>query len=359
MPASVVNTDPYEEMTRIAYGRVLAVSPETGVANIELRSGDATTPAVLATCRLPDDEVLPNPGELVEILLLPGSEIVEKGANVAQRVLLGSLDRAKALVGYRQIYESIGSDREFEATLLRRDGRKGWIVRLEGCEGFAAKDPPLVAKNARAKAGDKCQVQVLDFNRERGNFQLQWSAHLKRRALRMAIDSVTVGDVLPGRVVDVVDYGAFVDVTAPQGTFTALLPNAEVSWKSNTRARDVIQRASSHDFKVIKIVQKEGGEKRVTLSLKATLPSPWDQYEEDLAVGDELMGTVVNVTDYGAFVELLPELDALLHRSNMHPACKAGQVSQLFAVGDRVWCRIVQIDRDAKRIGIAQVVKER
>jgi predicted RNA-binding protein with RPS1 domain len=78
------------------------------------------------------------------------------------------------------------------------------------------------------------------------------------------------------------------------------------------------------------------------------VPSPWEQYAEDLPVGDELTGMVGNVTDYGAFVEIQPGLDALLHRTNMLAPCKVGEPHERFALCDQVRCRLLRIDVEAK-----------
>lgn len=358
MPAPILAADPYEEMARIAYGRVSAVSPETGLVTLELRPPNGSAGPVLASCRLPADGAAPpQPGEVVEVVLSQGSKVVARDANVAQRVLLGSLDRARALRGFRRMSDHVGSGRELEATLLRREGRAGWVVQVAEWQGFAAKDPPGTAKGKRPRVGDRSFVQVLRFVRERGNFLLQWSERLQRQAGRAAMDGLSVGDVVSGRVTAIADFGAFVEVKRPQGAFTALLHNSETSWRSNTAAGDVVQKGGTHDFQVLKIYETGRGERRVTLSLKALLPSPWEQYAEDLSPGDELTGTVRKVTDYGAFVEMLPALEALLHRSHMAPPCKVGEPRERFAPGDQVHCRVLQVDAEARRLSVEECAK--
>ncbi len=358
MPALIIAADPYEEMARIAYGRVSAVSPENGLVTVELRPASGTAGPVLATCQLPEDGAArAQPGEIVEVLLSQGSKVVRGNANVAQRVLLGSLDGAKALTGFRRVYEHVGSDREFEATLLRRESRAGWIVKLEGWQGFAAKDPPGTGKGNRPKVGDRSFVQVLRFVRERGNFLLEWSERMRQQTVRAAMDGLSVGDVVPGRVTGIAGFGAFVEVKRPQGAFTALLPNAEASWRPNTKAGDVVQVGGTHEFQIQKIAETREGERRITLSLKALLPSPWELYGEDLSPGDELMGTVRNVTDYGAFVEVLPALEALLHRTRMVPPCKVGEPRERLAPDDQVYCRVVLVDIQARRFWIEECAR--
>lgn len=345
-------------MTRVAYGRIREVSAETGLAKVELRPASATAPSLLASCELPQEGSLPQPGELVEILILPGSEVIDPGSNAPQREVLGSLDRMRALTGFRRLCGHVGSDREFEATLVRREGRVGWILRLEGWEGFAPKDPPRAGKDHRPAPGDRSTVQLRRFVRERGNFLVHWSERLRHNVVRAVTEGISVGDVVPGRVNAIESYGAFVEVTVARGSFTALLPNAEAAWQSNARVGDVLQRGSSRDFRVVKIVESPAGERRIVLSLRALFPSPWEQYGEDLALSDQLTGTVVNVTDYGAFVELLPGLDALLHRTQMLPPCKVGETHGRFSVGAQVWCKISKIDAKAKRIWVQQAKPE-
>ena len=355
MPAPILAADPYEEMARVAYGRVNTVSSETGLITVELRPANGATGPVLASCRLPEDgTTAPQPGDIVEVLLSQGAKVVSGDANVAQRMLLGSLDGARALTGFRLVYEQVGSGRELEATLLQREGRAGWIVKLEGWQGFAANDPPGTGKGNRPKAGDRSLVQVLRFVRERGNFLLQWSERMRRHVVKAAMDGLAVGNVVHGRVTGIADFGAFVEVRRKQGTFIALLPNAEASWRPNAKASDVVQKGSAHEFQVQKIADTGEGERRITLSLKALLLSPWEQYGEDLSPGDELTGTVRNVTDYGAFVEVLPALEALLHRTHMVPPCKVGEPRERLAPGDRVRCRVLRIDIQARRLSVEE-----
>lgn len=163
-----------------------------------------------------------------------------------------------------------------------------------------------------------------------------------------------MGQTVSGRVISIVDYGAFVEVETAKGSFVALLHNSEVSWAPNARAQDVVQRESQRDFRVIKLAEDEEGNQRASLSLKALLPSPWDQYSEDLVEGEELMGVVSNVTDYGAFVEVFPGLDGLLHRTHLSPPCEAGKVAERLIPGATVWCKVTKVDRAQHRISLAE-----
>lgn len=350
----VLYTDPYEELTRLSFGRVCAVNNATGIITVELRSAEGAVPAVLATCRLPENDKAPDVGARVEVLLQSGAEVPQPGSNRPGGALLGSIDRPLALEAFRRMSERETDTQEFKATLSRREG-KGWLVSVDGFESYAVGDPPRSSAGKEPEPGDETRIQVQRLARDRGGFVVQFSSRLKQEIRNQAFVGLSVGDTVEGRVREIVAYGAFVEVETNHGAFVALLHNSEVSWAPNSKAEDFLQRDSQRQFQIIRIAEDDDGDQRVSLSLKALLPSPWDQYSDDLAEGDELLGVVSNVTDYGAFVEVLPGLDGLLHRSKLIPPSAAGEVADRFAQGDKVWCRVFKIERDKKRISLEQI----
>lgn len=351
----VLYADPHEELTRLAYGRVLSVSERTAIVTLELQGLSSSSPPVVVTCRLPAGEgAAPRDGDLVEVLLAPGTDVPPAGANRQTRTLIGSMERPIALMALRRIEEREGDAEEFDAVLLRREG-KGWIVSIDGIECYANGEPPRGGRQMEPAPGDRTKVQILRLARERGGFSAKFSTRLKQQIRNASFADVAVGQRIVGRVVSIVEYGAFIEVETPNGSFVALLHNSEVSWAPSPRAQDVLQRDSQREFQVIKVGEDDDGNPRAWLSLRALLPSPWDQYGDDVAEGEELMGVVSNVTDYGAFIEIFPGLDGLLHRSDLTPPCDAGEVVERLNAGDKVWCRVIKVDRTQQRISLAEI----
>jgi small subunit ribosomal protein S1 len=353
MAQPLFNPDPREEMTRLAFGRVLSVDEKAGIITLELRSADPREVPVRATARLPGDGPHPQLGDIAEIVLAPGVHVHGRSANLPQRSILCSLDQAKSLVSFRRLFENAEPKREFDAVLSRKGDRSGWYVKINGCEAFASGKPPPIG-DRQATAGDTIPVQVRHFDRHRGNFLVRWSSRLKRQAQNAASQGVSEGDIVQGRVAHIAEFGAFIEVSATRGNFTALLPNAEASWVPKARARDHLEIGTKRDFQVIKVAINEEGERRVTVSLRPLLPSPWDQYIPDLSPDAEIVGTVTEVTRYGAFVEVFPRLAGLLHRTQMLPVAKVGEALKRFSPGDQVRCRILRIDYERRRIDLAQ-----
>ncbi len=182
---------------------------------------------------------------------------------------------------------------------------------------------------------------------------------LSRRALldreqadaRAAMASKLVpGAVLEGRVTSTRDFGAFVDL----GGVEALLPASELSHDRSLRPADVVKVGDTLKVQVLDVGpdEKRPGQQRITLSLKALAGDPWDTV--DLQEGAVKEGRVVRVAAFGAFVQLAPGLDGLLHVSEMSGELDdKGQPTGIPKVGDVISVRIVKVDREQRRVGLA------
>ena len=161
-------------------------------------------------------------------------------------------------------------------------------------------------------------------------------------ALRAKLEGkLTVGATLPGRVVSVRDFGAFVDL----GGVEALLPSSELSHDRSVRAQDVVKIDDAVDVQILRIEDdpKKPGHKKITLSLKALIQDPWDAFAVE--VGDLRDGKVMRHAAFGAFVQLAPGVDGLLHASEVGEA-------GLPAVGQMVRVKILELDPTKKRLSL-------
>jgi small subunit ribosomal protein S1 len=156
---------------------------------------------------------------------------------------------------------------------------------------------------------------------------------------------LTEGNIVAGTVRSLTDYGAFVDLGGVDG----LLHISDISWSRVASPTDVLTLGQQIDVKILKI---DPSTKRIALGLKQLLPHPWDSVPEDYKVGDRIRGAVTRLTDFGAFIELTPGVEGMIHVSEMSWAKKVRKPEDMLKVGDVVEAMILGIDTAAQRIAL-------
>ncbi|GAC1351223.1 MAG: 30S ribosomal protein S1 [Polyangiales bacterium] len=194
-------------------------------------------------------------------------------------------------------------------------------------------------------------MQVKDAGRE---VVLSRRAFLDREAsearAKMA-DKLVPMAVLRGRVTSTRDFGAFVDI----GGVEALLPGSELSHDRSVRAADMVKVGDEIDVQILKIEpdERRPGQQRITLSLKSLATDPWESLAPKLEEGSVREGRVVRLADFGAFVQLAPGLDGLLHISELSGEVVADKAPSLPSVGATVAVRIIKVDLSQRRIALS------
>ena len=153
------------------------------------------------------------------------------------------------------------------------------------------------------------------------------------------------GNTVSGTVRSLTDFGAFVDI----GGLDGLLHISDISWSRVASPSDVLTVGQQLDVKILKI---DPATKRIALGLKQLLPHPWDAVPSTYTVGERIRGAVTRLTDFGAFVELTPGVEGMIHVSEMSWAKKVRKPEDLLKVGDVVETMILSIDTAAQRIGL-------
>ncbi len=165
------------------------------------------------------------------------------------------------------------------------------------------------------------------------------------RAKEQRFSELQEGAVLHGIVRTLMDYGAFVDI----GGFDGLLHVADISWSRVNKPADVLSVGQEVDVQVLKVDPKK---RRVSLGLKQLTPHPWDGVAERYQVGEKVSGTVTRVADFGAFVELEPGVEGLIHFSEMSWSKKVRKPSDVVQPGDAVEVVILSVNPAERRIGL-------
>ena len=197
--------------------------------------------------------------------------------------------------------------------------------------------------------GQTFKFKVLKFNKRRGNIVLSRRALLEkeREALRKeTVQSLKEGQIVEGIIKNITDYGLFVDL----GGIDGLLHITDISWGRVTNPSEMFK--IGEQIKV-KIISFDRDNERVSLGYKQIKPDPWEQAEERHPIGARIKGKIVNITNYGAFIELEEGIEGLIHISEMSWIKKVRHPSQLLSIGDLVEAMVLDLDVPRKRISLS------
>ena len=191
-------------------------------------------------------------------------------------------------------------------------------------------------------------VRVLKLNRKRGNVVVSRRAILEeeQKAKREALlSTMSDGAVVTGRVKNVTDYGVFVDL----GGIDGLLHVSDLVWGRVPHPSSVVQAGEEIQVQILKFDKEK---QRISLGRKQLLPDPWATVPERFPVGTRVKGKIVGVTDYGAFVQIEPGVEGLVHVSEMSWSKRAKHPSKIVKVGDEADVVVLEVKTDQRRISL-------
>ncbi|HEO1030580.1 TPA: S1 RNA-binding domain-containing protein [Streptococcus agalactiae] len=169
-------------------------------------------------------------------------------------------------------------------------------------------------------------------------------------ARKEVFSNIEVGSVVTGKVARLTSFGAFIDLGGVDG----LVHVTELSHERNVSPKSVVTVGEEVEVKVLSIDEEAG---RVSLSLKATTPGPWDGVEQKLAAGDVIEGKVKRLTDFGAFVEVLPGIDGLVHISQISHK-RVENPKDVLSAGQEVTVKVLEVNSDAERVSLSMKALE-
>jgi small subunit ribosomal protein S1 len=196
--------------------------------------------------------------------------------------------------------------------------------------------------------GETFQFKILKLSKKRGNIVLSRRAilELERASLREeTLKRIKEGAVVDGIVKNITDYGVFVDL----GGIDGLLHVTDISWGRITSPRDYFKVGENIQVKILSYDEQN---QRVALGYKQLKTNPWELVQQKFPVGNRVTGKVVNITNYGCFVELEEGVEGLIHISEMSWTKKVKHPSQLVSIGDIVEAMVLDMDTPRKRISL-------
>jgi small subunit ribosomal protein S1 len=274
-------------------------------------------------------------------------EVQRTGERKEGMVLL-SYQRVKRRRAWGKIEEAYRAKSDITGKVV--DSIKGGLVVDIGVRAFlpASQADLHPVRDIEEWKGRDITVRVLKMNRKRGNVVVSRRAILdeQQASQRQAmLDSMAEGQTVRGVVKNVTGYGAFVDL----GGIDGLLHITDMSWGRVASPLDAVSPGEEVEVKILKYDKEKG---RVSLGRKQLLPDPWASVVERYAKGTKLSGKIMGLTDYGAFVELEPGIEGLVHVSEMSWSKRKQHPSKIVKVGDDVDVIVLGVDSNERRISL-------
>ena len=287
--------------------------------------------------------------------------IVSVGDTMAVKVLKVNDGEGQVLLTYKRLAAEKGNERLKEAfenkEVLKAPVTQilggGLSVAIEEVRVFipASLVSDVYEKDLSKYQGQEIEFVISEFNPRRNRIigdRRQLLVAEKAELQRELFEKINVGDTVVGTVKNVTDFGAFIDLGGVDG----LLHISEMSWGRVENPKKV--------FKVgdeVKVLIKDINDTKVALSLKFPETNPWANAAENFAVGKEVTGKVARMTDFGAFVELAPGVDALLHVSQISRA-HVEKPADALTVGQVITAKVVDLNEADKKISLSMKVLE-
>lgn len=289
---------------------------------------------------------------------------LEVGEPVVASVVDPEIEDGQALLSLRKAAKDRGWD-EVKALFEKGEtievtpydaNRGGLLVELEGVRGFlpvsqlsaehyprvGSSDKDEILQRLNSLTSQVLKVRILDADRK-ANKLIFSEKEAVREDMQARFEKLKIGDTVTGVVTGVVDFGAFVNVEGIEG----LIHISEISWERVENPADYVKVGDTIEAKIIAIDKD-----RLSLSIKQTQADPWAKEAEGFKKGDVVDGTVTRITPFGAFIQLSPAVEALVHVSELGEG-QSADPEKLFKLNEKKQFKILDIDRENRKISLS------
>ncbi|RAP41017.1 30S ribosomal protein S1 [Rhodovulum viride] len=290
-----------------------------------------------------------NPGEAPEVTVGDEVEVYLDRVENARGEAVISRDKARREEAWDRLEKAYAEDSRVEGAIFGRV-KGGFTVDLGGAVAFLPGSQVDVrpVRDAGPLMGLKQPFQILKMDRRRGNIVVSRRAILEEsRAEQRAeiIGKLNEGDAVDGVVKNITEYGAFVDLGGVDG----LLHVTDMAWRRVNHPSEILSIGETVKVQVIKINKETH---RISLGMKQLQADPWDSVERKFPLGTVHKGRVTNITDYGAFVELEPGVEGLVHVSEMSWTKKNVHPGKIVSTSQEVDVMVLEIDTAKRRVSL-------
>ncbi|WP_025322640.1 30S ribosomal protein S1 [Deferrisoma camini] len=321
----------------VAKGRVVDITNDYAVIDIGYKS-EGLVP--LSEFRGEDGQISVQTGDEVEVL-------VERLEDADGMVVL-SKDKADKIRIWDEISKAAERGDVVEGKIVARI--KGGLSVDIGVRAFLPGSQVALrpVRQLEKLIGETYQFKIIKFNRRRGNIVLSRRVLLEEERAKLREKTLQVleeGVVMKGVVKNITDYGAFVDL----GGIDGLLHVTDMSWGRVNHPSEVVNIGDEVEVKILSFDRER---ERVSLGIKQLSPDPWESADERYPIGSRIQGRVVSLADYGAFVELEPGIEGLVHVSEMSWTKRINHPSEVVKVGEQVEVMVLNVDMNRRRISL-------
>ncbi|WP_026955505.1 30S ribosomal protein S1 [Algoriphagus vanfongensis] len=289
----------------------------------------------------------------------PGDEVevfIEEQENALGQLIL-SRKKAKIVRAWQDIESAFENDSVIEG-LVKRRTKGGLIVDIYGVEAFLPGSQIDVKpiRDFDIYVGKKMEVKVVKINHANDNVVVSHKVLIEKDLEKQKaeiLNNLEKGQVLEGVIKNMTNFGVFIDLGGVDG----LLHITDISWGRINHPEEVLQL----DQKVqIVVLDFDDDKKRISLGMKQLTAHPWDSLAGNLEVGSRVQGKIVNVADYGAFLELAPGVEGLIHVSEMSWSQHLRNPADFVKVGDEIEAVVLTLDKEDRKmsLGIKQLTED-
>ncbi len=323
---------------RVVKGTVTAIENDKAVIDVGLKSEGRVA---LREFAMPGQPHGLKVGDEVEVY-------VDRVENADGEAML-SRDRARREAAWDKLESEFGEGKRVEGVIFGRV-KGGFTVDLDGAVAFLPGSQVDIrpVRDVQPLMDVPQPFQILKMDRRRGNIVVSRRAVLEEtRAEQRSglIQNLAEGQIIDGVVKNITDYGAFVDL----GGIDGLLHVTDMSYKRVNHPSEVINIGDTVRVQIVRINQDT---QRISLGMKQLESDPWEGVAAKYPVGAKLRGVVTNITEYGAFVELEPGIEGLVHVSEMSWTKKNVHPGKIVSTSQEVDVMVLEVDSDKRRISL-------
>lgn len=288
--------------------------------------------------------------------LKPGDEVevyIEKQEDAKGQLVL-SRKKAKLVRGWEKIQSAADNGDVLEG-LVKRRTKGGLITDIYGIEAFLPGSQIDVKpiRDFDAYVGKSIDVAVVKINYANDNVVVSHKALIEKSLESQKIEIISnleKGQILEGMIKNMTSFGVFIDLGGVDG----LLHITDISWGRIAHPEEVLELGQK-----VRVVVTDFNEdkKRISLGMKQLTPHPWESLDAAIEIGSKIKGKVVNLADYGAFLEIMPGVEGLIHISEMSWSQYPKTIKDLVKIGDEIEAVVLTLDREDKKmsLGIKQL----
>lgn len=332
------------EVNKILDGAVVRIDNEFVIVDVGYKSEGA-----IPKSEWEEGEEIPQPGDTIKVYVEELEDAMTMEEVQSRGMIVLSKRKAAKIEAWNNVMES-HNEGDVVTGMVSKKIKGGLLVDIGGVSVFLPASQVDIRRptDINEFIGKPIDCMILKIDSARRNIVVSRRELIERerRDKKTALLSeLEVGQIRPGTVKNIADFGAFIDL----GGIDGLLHITDMSWGRITDPREIVSIDQKIDVMVLNIDHEK---EKISLGLKQKTPSPWEHVEEKYPVGSKVKGVVVNVMSYGAFVKLEEGVEGLVHISEMSWTKRINHPNELLNVGDEIDVVILGINKDKQEISL-------